>query len=66
MSVIDAETGNIMFHEGASDDTGRGVMANVGAGGYYQIWSAKTLQDSQTAALISQLPLHLQAEIHLQ
>ena len=26
----------------------------------------KTLQDSQTAALISQLPLHLQAEIHLQ
>ena len=41
MSVIDAETGNIMFHEGASDDTGRGVMANVGAGGYYPIWSAK-------------------------
>ena len=41
MSVIDAETGNIMFHEGASDDTDRGVMANVGAGGYYQIWSAK-------------------------
>ena len=41
MSVIDAETGTIMFHEGASDDTGRGVMANVGAGGYYQIWSAK-------------------------
>ena len=41
MSVIDAETGNIMFHEGASDDTGRGFMANVGAGGYYQIWSAK-------------------------
>lgn len=41
MSVIDADTGNIMFHEGASDDTGRGVMANVGAGGYYQIWSAK-------------------------
>lgn len=41
MSVIDAETGNIMFHEGASADTGRGVMANVGAGGYYQIWSAK-------------------------
>ena len=41
MSVIDAETGNIMFHEGAFADTGRGVMANVGAGGYYQIWSAK-------------------------
>lgn len=41
MSVIDAATGEIMFHEGASDDTGRGVMANIGMGGYYQIWSAK-------------------------
>lgn len=41
MSVIDAKTGDIIFHEGGNDDTGRGVMANVGAGGYYQIWSAK-------------------------
>ncbi len=41
MSVIDANTGEIMFHEGGGDDTGRGVMANVGAGGYYQIWSSK-------------------------
>lgn len=41
MSVIDANTGEIMFHESAGDDTGRGVMANVGAGGFYQIWSAR-------------------------
>ena len=41
MSVIDANDGSIIFHEQASADTGRGVMANIGMGGYYQIWSAK-------------------------
>lgn len=41
MSVIDADTGEIIFHEAGSADTGRGVMANIGMGGYYQIWSAK-------------------------
>ena len=53
MSVIDpgvptfGETGKapddiIMFHKGNSGDTGRGVMANVGSGGYYQFWGAGT------------------------
>lgn len=37
MSVIDAATGEILFHRGASGDTGRGLMANTGMGGYYQI-----------------------------
>lgn len=37
MSVIDADTGEIMFHKGNTKDTGRGVMANTGSGGYYQI-----------------------------
>lgn len=51
MSVIDAETGNIMFHEGASDDTGRGVMANVRMrADTIKFGVQKTLQDSQTAA----------------
>lgn len=36
MSVIDPDTGEIMLHESAGGDTGRGIMANVGAGGYYQ------------------------------
>lgn len=36
MSVIDPDTGEIILHEGAGGDTGRGIMANVGAGGYYQ------------------------------
>lgn len=40
MSLIDAATGEIMFHEGASGDTGRGIMANIGPDmGYYQFWS---------------------------
>lgn len=36
-SVIDPATGEIMRHWSGSKDTGRGLMANVGAGGYYQI-----------------------------
>lgn len=40
MTVIDASNGNQLFHVGADGDTGRGVMANVGAGGYYQFWGA--------------------------
>lgn len=37
MSVIDPMTGEILFHNSCSKDTGRGVMANTGVGGYYQI-----------------------------
>lgn len=37
MTVYDAATGEELFHKGASRDTGRGVMANIGSGGYYQI-----------------------------
>ena len=40
MSIIDAATGAIRFHVGSATDTGRGMMANVGAGGYYQFWGA--------------------------
>ena len=42
MSLIDAATGEIMFHKGATKDTGRGMMANVGLGGYYQITGSGT------------------------
>ncbi len=37
MTVIDAETGEELYHRENSKDTGRGMMANVGSGGYYQI-----------------------------
>jgi len=40
MSVIDPANGKFMYHNSAGDDTGRGMMANVGAGGYYQFWGA--------------------------
>ncbi|MBQ9598986.1 MAG: bacterial Ig-like domain-containing protein, partial [Clostridia bacterium] len=41
MTVVDADTGEFLFRESASADTGRGVMASIGMGGYYQIWSSK-------------------------
>jgi rhamnogalacturonan endolyase len=44
MSVIDAATGEIMFHQSNTKDTGRGMMANVGSGGYYQITGKGTYQ----------------------
>ncbi len=42
-SVIDASTGETLFHKAGSKDTGRGLMANVGAGGYYQIAAASNV-----------------------
>lgn len=39
-SVIDANTGEIIWHVSCSKDTGRGMMANIGAGGYYQVSAA--------------------------
>lgn len=37
MSVIDPASGQILHHVDGSNDTGRGIMANFGIGGYYQI-----------------------------
>lgn len=37
MTVYDAADGTELGHWGASKDTGRGMMADVGAGGYYQM-----------------------------
>ena len=36
----------VMFHQDNSGDTGRGMMANVGSGGYYQITGAGTYQNN--------------------
>ncbi len=36
-SVIDAQTGETLFHSESDSDNGRGLMANLGMGGYYQI-----------------------------
>ncbi len=42
MTVYRASDGEELAHYGNNRDTGRGVMANVGAGGYYQFWGAGT------------------------
>ena len=54
MTVYDAATGEELYHNGvpttrtgnSKPDTGRGVMANVGAGGYYQFWGEGTFKAS--------------------
>ena len=42
MTVHSASSGEILFHTAGSSDTGRGIMANVGTGGFYQIISSAT------------------------
>ncbi len=37
VSVIDANSGKILFHVDSTSSTNRGLMANIGFGGYYQI-----------------------------
>lgn len=44
MSVIDADTGEIMLHVPNTKDTGRGCMANTGSGGFYQITGVGSYQ----------------------
>ncbi len=44
MTVYDAATGEELAHYGGTKDTGRGMMANVGSGGYYQITGSGTYQ----------------------
>ncbi|MGN0182737.1 MAG: hypothetical protein ACI4DP_10085 [Candidatus Ornithomonoglobus sp.] len=44
MTVYDAATGTELLHKGASKDTGRGMMADTGAGGYYQVNGGSQVQ----------------------
>ena len=39
MTLMDAKTGEEAFHGSDSNDTGRGLIANTGMGGYYQMSS---------------------------
>ena len=39
MTLMDAKTGEEAFHVSDSNDTGRGLIANTGMGGYYQMSS---------------------------
>ncbi len=40
MTVYDAATGEELFHQDASGDTGRGMMANFTGDGYYDVWAS--------------------------
>ncbi len=40
MTVINSNTGEIIKHWTSGGDNGRGIMANIGAGGFYQVKSA--------------------------
>ncbi len=44
MTVYDAKDGTQKLHIGDDGDTGRGVMANLGTGGYYQVWGSDFYQ----------------------
>ena len=46
-SVLDAKTGRIQFHESSPGDMGRGMMADVGAGGWYQFWGVSEVAGSE-------------------
>ena len=56
MTVYNAATGADLIHKDGSGDTGRGIMANVGSGGYYQVWGAGTYQ-SNGGTNFSETPL---------
>ena len=54
MTVYSAATGEELAHFGASRDTGRGLMANTGMGGYYQVSSAAGDYSSNGASSFSE------------
>lgn len=43
MTLYYAEDGTEIFHIGSNRDTGRGMMANMGAGGFYQIFGSSDI-----------------------
>lgn len=51
-SVLDAGTGATLFHVGSPGDMGRGMMADVGAGGKYQFWGVSEVEGSDERILI--------------
>ncbi len=52
MSVLDADTGKRLFFHDSPGDMGRGMMANVGAGGYYQVWGMSEVPGNKENLLI--------------
>ena len=46
-SVLDPRTGRSLFHQSSPGDMGRGMMADVGAGGWYQFWGVSEVEGSE-------------------
>ena len=45
-SVLDAASGRRLFHQPSPGDMGRGMMADTGAGGWYQVWGVSEVEGS--------------------
>ena len=52
MSVFEAGEGKTLFHVDSPGDMGRGMMADVGAGGKYQFWGVSEVEGSDERVLI--------------
>ena len=55
MSVLDANSGRELLHRPSPGDMGRGMMADVGAGGRYQIWGVSEVEESDERVRIAPL-----------
>ena len=53
MTVLNAKNGEILFHCGAPNEIGRGMMADVGAGGRYQIWGISECGEERNKVLLT-------------
>lgn len=53
MSVHDASTGETIATRDATGDTGRGMMADVGAGSYYQAWGSGVVNSNAETISVS-------------
>lgn len=51
-TVLDPKNGRSLFHVGSPGDMGRGMMADVGAGGYYQFWGVSEVKGSDERVLV--------------
>jgi hypothetical protein len=52
LSVFDASTGESLFHRSSPGDMGRVMMANVGAGGSYQVWGISEVEGGDERILV--------------
>ena len=47
LSVLDAASGKVLYHMASPGDMGRGMLADVGAGGRFQFWGVSEVEGSE-------------------